>query len=161
MASKCISKLARSRPPSVSSNSLHYGLQVHLSSTLNLGLHVLIQTRSITASEWISILAPLRPPSSHDHDLQVHLLTRSITASKCISKLARLRSRSASLSSLDQGLQVYVQIRSITASKSISKVARWRPRSVSLSSPDRHFQALLECSQALPAASPDIPGVNG
>jgi len=123
-ASKCISKLARSRPPSVSTNSLQHGLQVHLSSTLDLGLPVHVQTRAIAASECISKLAPLRPPSSHSQDLQVHLLTRSITASKCISKLARLRSRSASLSSLNQRLQVYLQIRSVTASKSISKVAR-------------------------------------
>ena len=123
-ASKCISKLARSPPPSVSSTLLHYGLQMHLPSTLDLGFQVDIQTRSITVSECISKLAPLRPPSSHYHDIQVHLLTRSITASKCIIKLARVGSRSASLCSLDHGLKVYLPIRSVTASKSISKVAR-------------------------------------
>ena len=87
-ASKCITTLARLRPPSPQD----HGLQVHL------------QTRSITASKCIS-------PNSLHHGLQV----RTSRASKCISKLARSRSRSASLSSIDQGLQVYLQIRSITA----------------------------------------------
>jgi len=41
VASKCISKLARSQPPSESLNSDDHGLEVHL------------QTRSITASEYI------------------------------------------------------------------------------------------------------------
>jgi len=62
------SKIARSRPPSVSLNSHDYGLQV----------------RTITAAKCISKLARLRPPSSHDYGLQVHLQTRSITASKYI-----------------------------------------------------------------------------
>jgi len=141
-ASKCMSQLVRSLPPSPCPNSLCHGHRLHL------------QTRSITASECISKLSPLRPPSSHDRDLQVHLPTRWITAPKCISKLGRLRSRSVSLSSLDQGLQVYLQIRSVTTSKCISKVARWRPWSVSLSSLDRHYQGLHEfltstaCSQS-------------
>ena len=58
-----ISKLARSRPPSVSPDSLNYVLRV----------------RSITASKCISKLARLWPP-------QVHLQTRSITASEYISE---------------------------------------------------------------------------
>jgi len=66
-ASKYLSNLARSEPPSVSPNSLNHGLQVHL------------QTRSITASKCISRLAPFRPASSHDHGLQVPLQTRSFT----------------------------------------------------------------------------------
>jgi len=41
VASKCISKLARSRPPSASPNSLDHCLKVHL------------KTRSITASKYI------------------------------------------------------------------------------------------------------------
>jgi hypothetical protein len=119
-ASKYSSNLARSWPPSGSPNSLDYGLQVHL------------QTRSITASKCISKLARLRPPSSHDHGLQVHLQTRSISASKCISKLARLRPPS----SHDHGLQMHLQTRSVTASKCMSKLARSRPRSASISSLD-------------------------
>jgi hypothetical protein len=96
-ASKCISKLARSQPPSVSLNSHDYGLQV----------------RTITASKCISKLARSQPSSvslnSLDHGLQVQLQTRSITASKCITKLARLRLPS----SHDHGLQVHLQTRSI------------------------------------------------
>jgi hypothetical protein len=80
-ASKCISKLARLRPPSVSQSSLNHGLPVHL------------QTPSRTASKCISELL--------DPGLQMHLQTGSISsskcnsefntisASKCLSKLAR------------------------------------------------------------------------
>jgi len=97
MASKCTCKLARSRPPSLSPNSLDHGLQVY---------HY---TRSIMASKsagsrppsaspnlhdygpqvHISKLPPSRPPSSHEQGLQVHLYTRSITISECISKFNR------------------------------------------------------------------------
>ena len=88
--SKCISKLARLQPPSVSPTSHDSGLHV----------------RMITASKCISNLTPSQPPrvslNSHDYGLQV----RTITAYKCISKLARLRPPSA-----------YLQTRSITASK--------------------------------------------
>ena len=75
-ASKCISRLARSRPPSASPNWLDYGLQMHL------------QIRSITASKCISKFAQSQSPSlslkSLDYGLQVHLQTCSITASKYI-----------------------------------------------------------------------------
>jgi len=74
MASKYISKLAWSQPPSVSLNSHVYGLQ----------------TPTITASK----VAPSRPPSvswnSLDYNLQVHLQTCPISASKCVSHLARV-----------------------------------------------------------------------
>ena len=91
-------------------------------------LQVLVQCRTIMASKCISKLARLRPPSSHDHGLQMHLQTRSITAfkciseftitaSKCISTLARLRPPS----SHDHGLQLHPQTGSITASKCISE----------------------------------------
>jgi len=165
-ACKCISKLARSQPPSVSPNSLDHSL------------HVYLETRSIRASKCISKFAWLRHPSSLDDGLQVDLHIRSITASKCISKLARSQPSSLSLNSPDYGLQVHLQSRSITASNRISKVAQSRPPkciskiaglcppkciskparsrspSVSLSSLDRHFQAHLEllpitaCSQS-------------
>jgi len=76
MASKCISKLARSWPPSASLSSLNLGLQLHL------------QTRSITASKGISEFtqsrSPIASPNSLDHGLKVHLSTRSIKASKYI-----------------------------------------------------------------------------
>jgi len=79
-----MSKLARSRPPSVSPDSLDYSLQV----------------RTIMASKSISKLARSWPPSaslsSLDLSLQVHIQTRSITASKCISEFTRSTSPSAS-----------------------------------------------------------------
>jgi len=66
------SKLARSRPPSSSPNSLDCRLQV----------------RMMAASMCISKLARSQSPSvslkSHDYGLQVHLQTLSITASKYI-----------------------------------------------------------------------------
>ena len=137
MACKCITKLARSQLPSASPKLLHHGLHVHL------------QSHSITACKCASKLAPFRPPDLLDHSCQVH----TIMASKCISELAGSRSRSVSLSSLEHGLQVYLQICSITASKCISKLVRSWPGSVSLCSPHRHFQAHPEllsstaCSQ--------------
>jgi len=87
-ASKYSSNLAQSRPPSVSPNSLNHGLQVHL------------QTRSITTSKCISKLTQSRPPSASltplDLSLRVHLQTRSIAASKCISEFTQSPSPSAS-----------------------------------------------------------------
>ena len=135
-ASKCISRLDRSRPPSASLSSLHLGLPVHL------------QTRSITACKCFSEFTPSWPPSpstnSIDHGLLVHLHTRSIAASKCISRLARLRPEcsqnhglhvhipnlaqsqppSVSPNTLDYRLQVHLQSRSITASEYISEFTR-------------------------------------
>jgi len=114
-------------PPSTLPISLDHGLQVHL------------DTRSIRASKCISKLARLRTPSvslnSHYHDLQ----DRTITASKCISKLACLQPSSASQNSLDYGLQV----RMITASKCIFKLAWLRPPSVSPNSLDHGLEVHL------------------
>jgi len=115
-ASRYSSNLAQSQPASVSPNSLDHGLQVQF------------QTRSMTASKCISRLIRLRPACSHNHGLQVH-----------ISKLARLRPPG----SHDRGLH-----------QCISKVARSWPRSVSLSSLDVHFHVHIEllpdtaCSQS-------------
>jgi len=153
--SKYASKPARSRPPSASPNSVDYGLQVYL------------QTRSITGSKCMSRLARSRPASSHDHGLQVHIskLARLRPASlsphsldyglhKCISNLPRSQSWCASLCSLNHSLQVCLQIRSITPSKCIFTLGRSGARRKSRSSPDRHFQAHLElitraaCSQS-------------
>jgi hypothetical protein len=76
-ASKCISKLAQSQPPSVSLYSHDAGLQ----------------TCSITISECISQFTRLGPPSvspnTLDYRLLVHLQTRSITASECISEFTQ------------------------------------------------------------------------
>jgi len=80
MASKCISKLTRSWPPSPSLSSLERSLQLHL------------QTRSITASKCISEF-------TRSLGLQVHLQTRWIAASKCISEFTRSQSPSASQTS--------------------------------------------------------------
>ena len=151
MSSKCISPI-----------SLDYGLQVQLMNRVSAPgepsidcLQVLFQTCSITASQFarswppsaylhiqliaaskcISKVAQLRPPSLHDHGLQVHLHTCLITASKCISNLTQSQPSSVSVNSPDYGLQV----RSITASKCFSKLARSRPWSVSLSLLDLHF----------------------
>jgi len=132
---KCISKLARSRPPRVSPNSVDHGLQVYL------------QTRIITACKF----ARSWPPSAY-------LQTLLITANKCISKLARLRPP---------------QVHSITPSKCISKYPRLPPPSASPKLLDHSlgvylwvhsiviFRRTSNCSQAPPAAGPDIVCVDG
>jgi hypothetical protein len=117
MASKCISKLARSRPPSA---SLSY---------------------SISASKCVSKPARSRPPSatpsstrsrpssaspnSLDHGLQMHLQTRSISASKCISELHDLQTRSITTS------KCISEFNWISACMCVSKLARSRPPSTS------------------------------
>jgi len=152
MPSKCISTLARLRPPSAFPTTLDYSLQGH------------IQTRSITDSKvriimafqvLISTLAWSRPPSVSPTSLDYGLQVRTIMAPKFISTLARSRSQSASLSSLHRGLQVYLLIRSINVCKCIPKIDRSRTWSVSLNSLDRHFQVHHEfalkhraCSQS-------------
>jgi len=121
MASMCISKHTRLRPPSA-----------------------YLQTRSITASNCISQLRSSRPPGVSPNSVNCSLKDCTILAPKCISKSAWSPSRSASLSLLHHHLHVYLQMCSIAASKCISKLPRSRPRCVSLSSRDRHFQAHLE-----------------
>jgi len=144
------SKFAQSQRPSASPNSLDHSLQVHPQSRSIMASRC-IQTRSVTASKWISKLARSQPPSaspnSLDHGLQVYLQTRSITASKCIqtcsitaskciSNLAPLRSPSLH----DHCLHVHLQTRSITASKCISQLALLR----SSSSHNHHLQVHLQ-----------------
>jgi len=115
MASKWYaSKLAWSRPPSVTLTWLHYGLQV----------------RTGMASWCISKLAWSRcrsaSLSSLDHDLEGYLQIRLITASKFISTLARSRPQSISLSSLDRHSQAHRALLSSTAcSQSRYSVCRW------------------------------------
>jgi len=119
-------------------------------------LQVLVQPRSITDPKCISKLARLRPASSNDHGLQVHIQTRSITACK----FAWSWPRSSSTNSLDYDLGLHLQIHLVAASKS------------SLNSLDHSlgvylwvhgiiiFRRTSHCSQAPPAASPDIPCVD-
>jgi len=97
-----------------------------------------LHTRLITASKCISKLARLPPPCSHNHGLQVHLQTRSITISECISKFTRSLAPSVSPKTLDHGLGVYLWGHSIVI-----------------------IRRTLNCSQAAPSASPDIPCVDG
>jgi len=96
--SKYCFNLARSWARSASPKLLDHGLQMH------------VQTRSITASNCISKLARLRPPSSHHHGLQVHIF-----------KLVLSRPPGASPNLLDHGLPVHLQTQSIMASNYISK----------------------------------------
>jgi len=102
MAFKCISKLTRSRPPSVSPDSLYNGLQVHRSVTrsqppkksansLNYGLHVHL---------WVQL----------DLRMQVHLQTHSIAASKYIPQFTQSRPPCASLNSVTQRLEVLLSL---------------------------------------------------
>jgi len=110
--SKYSSNLPRSRPPSASLISLDHGLQVHR------------QSRSITASKGISKLTGLWPAISHEHGLQVHLQTRLITILECIFKFTPSLPPSESPRMLDYRLQVHLQTHSITASEYISEFTR-------------------------------------
>ena len=111
-ASKCITKLARLRPPSASQNSLNHRLQVYL------------QSCCITASMSIPNPAPLWHPCSHNHGLQVHLHIHSIVASKCISIVTRSRSPSASPNLLNQGQGLYSCVHSIDILRHTSKLGK-------------------------------------
>jgi len=84
-------------------------------------LHVLVQSRSITASKSAQSWPPSAiTPNSLDHGLEVYLRTGSIPASK----FTQAWPPSASLSSLNPSLQVHIQTRSITACKCISEFTR-------------------------------------
>jgi len=97
-ASKCISRLARLRPASWH----NHGLQVHISklarlrppsvspNSVDYGMHKCISKLTWSRSRSASL-------SSLDQGLQVYLQIHSITASKCISKVARSWPRSMSL----------------------------------------------------------------
>jgi len=107
IACKCISKLARSQPQSAPPHSINHCLQAHHLSSLDLGLQVYLQTRSITASKFARSWPPSVSPNSLDPGLQKHLP-----------------------SSLDLGLEVYLQTRSMT----VCKFARSWPPSASANS---------------------------
>jgi len=85
--SECISKFTRSRPPSVSPNTLQYRLQVHLQTWMIMAL------KCIWKQSWS------RPwsvsPNKLDDCLQLHHYTRSITASEDICEFIRSSSSGA------------------------------------------------------------------
>jgi len=96
MASKCISKLAQLRPPSVSLNLFDQCLQVHLQLArsqppfVSLNSHdYVLQVRTIIASKSIFKLAWWPPPIVSPNSLDYSLQTRSIMASQCISKFSQ------------------------------------------------------------------------
>jgi len=149
----------------LSNDCLPVLIQSHSISAFQVHLH----THSITASKCIFKLARLQHLNPHNHGLQELLHTRLITASKCISKLARSRPPSASPNPLDHSLQVYLKTRSSTA----SKFARSWPPSASPKLLDHRFGVYLwvhlififrctsKCSQTPPAASREIPLIDG
>jgi len=87
-----ISKLARSRPPTLSPNSLDYGLQ----------LCPIMAPKSIYKIAWSR--PPSASPDSLNHSVQVYLEIRCITASK----FAWSWHPSSSPNSPDHGLRVYI-----------------------------------------------------
>jgi len=93
-----------------------------------------------TASISLSRLVRLRPLSSHDHGLQVHLQTHTISACKCISNLARSKQPSVSLNPHDYGHQTC----SITDFKCNSELSQSRSWCASLSSLDHGVHAYLQ-----------------
>jgi len=146
----------------------------HICESTNWGIESQhLACRPSTGSKYSSKVAWLRPPSSHNHGLQVHLQTRSIMASKCISKLARSRPPSASPNSLAYGLQVHLETRLITPSQCLCKYGRLLPTSASPNWLDHGVEVYLwvhsivifrhvsNCSQAPPTASPDSLCVDG
>ena len=146
-------------------------IQVLLESCL-IGLPVHLQTRSITASKCISEFSWSRPPSASPNSLNYGLWVHTIRASKCISKLAQSSLSSAPPNSLDYPLQVHLWVSSITASRCISTFARSQPPSASLRLNNHcirvylwvhliiNFRRTSNSSQALPAATPDMPCVD-
>ena len=183
---KYLSMLTRLRPPSVSPNSLDYGLQVHSSNrarsrrpsaspnSLHYGLQVYLLICPITACKFARSWPPIAYPNSLDYGLQVaYLQSRSITASLCISKDAPLIAPSASPNLLDHNLGVHLQSHSVMASKCTFKYTRLPPRSASPKSLDHSLRVSLWVhsidisrlslisSQTPPAASLDIPCVDG
>jgi hypothetical protein len=122
-----IANTTQSQLPSVSPDSLDYGLQVHSIMASNC-----ISPNSLDCSfhKFISKLAQSRSRStslsSLDHGLHVYRQIRSITASKCISNVAQSQPWSISLSSLDHHFQAHLEFHSSTACcQSRYSVRRW------------------------------------
>jgi hypothetical protein len=115
--SKCITDFAQSRPPSASPNSLNHGIEVYL------------QTRSITACQFTQSWYPtayLQPCSimpskfAQSGPPPAHLQSRLITISESITKFPPPRTPIVSSNTLDYGVQVDVQQPSLMASKCTS-----------------------------------------
>jgi len=109
----CITKLPPLRPPSslndMASKLVRSWLPSASLSSLDFGLFVHLQTRSITASKGISQFTRSRPPSafrsSLDHSLLVHLQVHTTMASQCISKFSQWSFPGATLITLRTRLQ--------------------------------------------------------
>ena len=148
------SKFACTWPPSPSTHLLDHWLQVHL------------KTRLIRPSKCISNVTQLQPSSVSlnypNYGLQVHVQRRSITASKCISELLQLWPGSASTNRLDYGLQSASPNLLDHSLQNESPILHNRCRSVCLWVHSIViFWCISSCSEAPPAASPDIPCVDG
>jgi hypothetical protein len=95
-------------------------------STLDFGLNVYVQTRSIMASQCISTrdrsLPQSKSLSSLDLSLQVHLQTCSITSPDGISEFSGSRSPCACPNLLDHYLPVHVHTSLIMAAKCILRL---------------------------------------
>jgi hypothetical protein len=158
--------------PRLQVNSLINTLSLPSLSSMD-GNPVIIQTRSIMDCKLARSWPPTVFPNLLDRFLQVYNQTRLNTASKCISRLAQSCPPRASQNSLDSGLHVYLQTGLITEWKGTYTFARSRPPSASPYSlghdlgvyPRVHSIIIVRspsnCSQAPPAACPDIPCVDG
>jgi len=91
--------------------SLNHGLQVHLQSRSITANKRISEVNRSSVSKCISKVArarpPCAPPSSLDLGRQAPRQTRPITPAKCISEFTRSRSPSASPRSFDPGLHVH------------------------------------------------------
>jgi len=121
--------------PSVSPNSLKYGLQTCWSrppnvspNLLTYGLKLRLQIRLITISECISNFPWLLPtsvsPNIVDYCIAVDLQCCLITATKCIFKCTQLQHSSVSPNMLAYCLQGHFQSRTIMATECIADFAR-------------------------------------
>jgi hypothetical protein len=138
MALECTSKFTQSKLP----NTFDYGIQV--CTIIDSQGHP--QTCSIMDFKVARSWPPSAYPNLLNHWLQVYICTHSITAlmftwlcpPKFVSKLTQLWPASAYPISLNHSLQVHICVHSIVI-----------------------FRCSSICSQALPAASPDILCVDG
>jgi hypothetical protein len=100
MASKYISKHARSQSPNAARHSLDHSLQVYL------------PTHTITASKFTWFQPPRSSPNLLVQSLKVYLHSRTITATKCIFTLTQWQPRGAFANSLDHYLPLHPSVRS-------------------------------------------------
>ena len=108
------SKIAQSRPPSVSSISLEYGAQ---DRTVMVSKCLTKLTRSWYRSASLCSL---------NHDLRVYLQIPMIATSRCISNIGRLWPLTIFRSSLDCYFEAYLEwLASTTCSQSGYNVCRW------------------------------------